>query len=143
MIPHEGDDPRSDPACLAPPAWEIAKGRVAMTAMSARAESGNGEVVRIRRGRGRPPKIRASYDSYPNERLLATLREAEVIAAQRRLDQLLTEEAELGLHRHAFKTVRRLLKAGRIEALQYYAQLSRYMSLVGLLDPNGGGDRAA
>ena len=42
----------------------------------------------------------------------------------------------------AFKTVRRLIKNGRIEALQFYAQLSRYMSLTGLLDPNGP-DRAA
>jgi hypothetical protein len=97
------------------------------------AAAGNGEAP-VRRGRGRPPKVRAPLEAFSDEQFLEALAEANRIERNRSMAQHVAEQEAAGLHPAAFRLTRKLVKQGPVEARAFYVALGRYLTAAGLIE---------
>ena len=98
------------------------------------ATEANRGVTPLKRGRGRPPKLRVPIEAFSDVQFRAAMAEADQIEATRTMQQFVVEQAATGMHPAAFRVVRRLMKQGPGEAQAFYAALGRYLSAAGLLE---------
>jgi hypothetical protein len=93
----------------------------------------NGAAL-VKRGRGRPRKVRIPVEAFDDQMFIATMRDADQIEATRSMKQLVAEKVTVGLHPGAFALCRRLVKQGPTEARAFHQALTRYLAAAGLID---------
>jgi hypothetical protein len=98
---------------------------------------GNGDPApSVKRGRGRPRKVKAPPESFTDQQIARALREADaIVPPPLTVARLIANYETHGLHKLAFLTTRKLAKAGPLETKMFLGQLARYLGQAGLLEP--------